>query len=90
MSQASSITTTKRPPRMGHGPGRMMMGEKPKDLKGGVKKLAAYLAPFKFKILLVVLCAALGTVFTIVSPKVLAKATDELARGMMAMINGAG
>lgn len=62
-----------------HGPGRgMMPTEKAKDFKGSFKKLISYLSPFKFKILIVVIFAALSTVFTIVGPKILAKATDEL------------
>ena len=37
---------------------------------------------------MVLLCAAVSTVFTIVGPKVLAKATDELAKGIMAVVTG--
>ena len=73
-----------------HGPGRgMMPTEKAKDFKGGFKKLISYLSPFKFKILIVVIFAALSTVFTIVGPKILAKATDELTAGLMRIITGA-
>ena len=73
-----------------HGPGRgMMPTEKAKDFKGSFKKLISYLFPFKFKILIVVIFAALSTVFTIVGPKILAKATDELTAGLMRIITGA-
>lgn len=73
-----------------HGPGRgMMPTEKAKDFKGSFKKLISYLSPFKFKILIVVIFAALSTVFTIVGPKILAKATDELTAGLMRIITGA-
>lgn len=73
-----------------HGPGRgMMPTEKVKDFKGSFKKLISYLSPFKFKILIVVIFAALSTVFTIVGPKILAKATDELTAGLMRIITGA-
>lgn len=73
-----------------HGPGRgMMPTEKAKDFKGSFKKLISYLSPFKFKILIVVIFAALSTVFTIVGPKILAKATDELTAGLMRIIIGA-
>ena len=73
-----------------HGPGRgMMPTEKAKDFKGSFKKLISYLSPFKFTILIVVIFAALSTVFTIVGPKILAKATDELTAGLMRIITGA-
>lgn len=88
MSRAADIKAAKRPPKMGGGGARMMMGEKPKDLKGSTKKLLAYLAPFKLQISIVAFFAAASTVFTILSPRVLAKATDELARGVMAMFMG--
>lgn len=92
MSQASSIKVAKRPPKgPGSAPkGAIVPGEKAKDLKGGTKKLFAYLAEYKFKIFVVLIFAALSTVFTILSPKVLAKATDELARGVQAMLTGVG
>ena len=73
-----------------HGPGRgMMPTEKAKDFKGSFKKLISYLSPLKFTILIVVIFAALSTVFTIVGPKILAKATDELTAGLMRIITGA-
>ena len=67
----------------------MMPTEKAKDFKGSFKKLISYLSPFKFTILIVVIFAALSTVFTIVGPKILAKATDELTAGLMRIITGA-
>lgn len=85
-----SAKMTGAPRRAPHGPmaGRVT-GEKVKDFKGSLRKLFTYLAPFKIRILVVVLFAALSTVFTIVGPKVLAKATDELTAGLMRIITGA-
>ena len=74
---------------MGGGPGPMMAGEKAKDFKGSFKKLAGYLKPFRIHLLVIVLFAAASTVFMIVGPKILAKATDELASGIMRTISGA-
>ena len=60
-------------PMRGHGPGgRMMTGEKAKNFKGSTRKLLSYLKPFHWAIIMVLLCAAISTVFTIVGPKVLA------------------
>lgn len=85
MSESPSIKS-KRPMKQS----KNFIADKPKDMKGGVKRLVSYLAPFKFRIIVVALFAAFSTVFNILSPKVLAKATDELARGLMAMISGVG
>lgn len=76
------------PMRGGHGP--MMAGEKAKDFKGSLKKLFNYLKPFRIHLLVIVLFAAASTVFSIIGPKILAKATDELAAGMLRAISGAG
>lgn len=80
----------KRPARpMGHGPGRMG-GEKAKDFKGTIRKLVAYLGNYKIGVLFVLIFAVGGTVFNIVGPKILGRATTELASGLMAKINGTG
>ncbi len=74
----------------GHGRGPMGAGEKARDFKGSGAKLLRYLRPFRLQIVLVMLFAAVSTVFTILGPKVLALATDELAAGLMRMVTGAG
>lgn len=63
---------------MGGGP--MMSGpvEKAKDLKGTLKKLVVYLKPYWFKIILVLVFAISSTVFAIVSPKILGRATNQI------------
>lgn len=83
--------TTRRPQRrgpMGHGP--MMPGEKAKDFKGSLKKLLAYIGKYKIAILAVMLFAAVSTVFSVVGPKVMGKATTALAEGLMRKISGTG
>ena len=86
--------TAARPPRRGpmggHGHGRMMPGEKPKDFKGTLKKMLAFMGRFK-ALLVVVFAFAIGsTVFNIVGPKVLSEATTELFNGIVAKIGGTG
>ena len=68
-----------------HGPGGMMMGggAKPKDFKGTMKKLIAYLGRYRYSILTVIIIAAGSTVFTIIGPKVLGKATTKLFEGQL-------
>lgn len=73
-----------RGPRgFGGGPMGGMPMEKPKNIKGTMKKLTNYLKPFKLKLLIIFLFAALSSIFNIVGPKILAKATDELFNGIM-------
>ena len=70
----------------GHGKG--MPGEKAKDLKGAMKRLVKYMERYKFRLMLMILFAVGGTVFNIVGPKILGKATTELFNGLVSKING--
>lgn len=81
---------TGSPRRMGHGPRGMMPGEKAKDFKGTIRKLIRYMGSFKYAILAVMIFAAGSTVFNVVGPKILSKATTELFTGMMAKLAGTG
>ena len=74
---------------MGHGGGRMP-GEKAKDFKGTMGKLMRYLGRYKIRILGVMAFAVGGTVFNIIGPKILGKATTELFNGLVAKIGGTG
>ena len=68
----------------------MAPGEKPKDLKGAIGKLASYIRHFKFAIVIVAVFAACSTVFSVIGPKILGKATTALSEGLMAKIRGTG
>ncbi|WP_438824047.1 ABC transporter ATP-binding protein [Bacillus sp. JJ1773] len=68
----------------------MMQGKKVKDFKGTMKQLVQYLGAYKWTIIFVWILAILSTVFTIVSPKILGQATDELFSGVMNQIAGIG
>ena len=72
---------------MGHG---MQPGEKPKDLKGSLGKLLSYIGSFKVAIIVVMIFAAASTVFNVIGPKILGKATTALSEGLMAKIQGTG
>ena len=62
--------------------------EKPKNYKKNKKKLIQYIAKYKIVIFVVMLFAACSTVFTVVGPKILGKATTALTEGLMAKIRG--
>lgn len=70
--------------------GRFAGGEKPKDFKGTVKKLASYIGRFKIPVLIVLIFAVGSTIFNVIGPKILSKATTELFSGLMAKISGTG
>lgn len=75
---------------MGGGPHGMMPVEKAKDFKGSISKLAGYLRKYRWTIILVCLLAIASTVFTILGPKILGQATDELFTGVMSQFAGTG
>ena len=77
-------------PRRHRGGPPGMMGEKAKDFKGSVGKLVAYMKKYRVRFLVMMLCAVASTVFTIVGPRVLGRATTELFAGIMAKIGGTG
>ena len=72
---------------MGHG---MRGGEKAKDFSGSMKKIFHYMGKYKIRIILVMIAAMAGTIFNIVGPKILGKATTELFNGLVAKISGTG
>ena len=73
-----------------HGPMAMMPGDKAHDFKGTISKLASYLGAHKIAITVVMIVAAASTVFAIVGPKILGKATTKLFEGVMAQLSGSG
>ena len=75
-------------PRRGHGP--MMGGEKAKDFKGTIGKLFRYIGKYKAAVVVVAIFAIGSTVFNVVCPKVLGKATTALSEGIMNKITGNG
>ena len=64
--------------------------EKPKDFKGTVKRLAGYLRPYRWRLLLVLIATILSNVFSILSPRIMGQATTTLFDGMMNRLQGTG
>jgi ATP-binding cassette subfamily B multidrug efflux pump len=76
---------------MGHGgPMAMMKGDKARDFRGTMRKLIQYLGSYRIPILIVMLFAVASTVFNIIGPKILGKATTKLFEGVMGEIAGTG
>ncbi|MBM3706045.1 MAG: ABC transporter ATP-binding protein [Actinobacteria bacterium] len=74
-------------PRGGHFP---IHGEKPKNFRQTMKKFLKYIGEFKVSIIVVIVFAVLSTVFAIIGPKIIGKATTKLFEGVISQISGAG
>lgn len=74
------------------GPGGPMGGmgkvEKAKDFKGTMKKLLSYLAPYNVSLTIVIIFAIASSVFSIVGPKLLGKATTKIFVGLVSKVTG--
>ena len=62
--------------------------EKAKDFKGTMKKLIRHMAIYKVQVFFVAVFAICGTIFNIVGPKILGKATTEIFNGLVSKVSG--
>ncbi len=72
---------------MGRGGGWGAMGrpvEKAKDFKGTSKRLLGYFLPQKYRLVILLIAAIIGTVFNIIGPKIFGLATTKLFEGLLA------
>lgn len=72
------------------GIGPMAVAEKPKNFKRAMSRLIKYIGRYKYGILAVIALAAFSTLFSVIGPKVMGKATTELASGLMRKVQGTG
>ena len=70
--------------------GRMIVTEKPRDLRGTVVKLIRFMGRFKVLVAVAFLFAIGSTVFGIIGPKVMSQATTVLFNGIVAKVSGTG
>lgn len=70
------------------GHGRGMSGEKAKNFKGAMKRLFIYMERYRIQLFVMMLFAIGSTVFNIIGPKILGKATTELFNGLVSKIGG--
>ncbi|MBT2696427.1 ABC transporter ATP-binding protein [Bacillus sp. ISL-40] len=82
-----------RKPGLGPGGGFGPMGmgmpvQKAKNFKGTLNRLISYLKPYKIQLLSVLITAIISTIFAIVSPKIMGKATTKLFEGLMMKLRG--
>ncbi len=78
---------------MDRGPGHAafaMPVEKARDFRGTVRKLVAYLSPYRWTLVVVFIMALGSTLFSVVGPKIMGNATTELFNGLVAQVMGTG
>lgn len=85
MSEKKSSPPMGGPMKMGRG---MAGGQKAKDFKKTMLTLINYLSDFKIKIIAVIIFAAFSSIFSILGPKILGKATTKLFEGLIAYLLG--
>jgi ATP-binding cassette subfamily B multidrug efflux pump len=73
-----------RPPMGGMG----MPTQKAKNFKGTLKRLLAYLRPHRPALAVVMICGVIGTIFTVLGPRLLGLATTKVFEGFMARQRG--
>ena len=81
----------RKTPRKMRGPmggGQMAGGEKPKEFKKTLGKLVKYLSKYHAAIIIVMIFTVGSTVFNVIGPKILGKATTEIFNGLMSKISG--
>ncbi|SHE42512.1 ATP-binding cassette, subfamily B [Seinonella peptonophila] len=79
----SQNQTRSKPSFGGHrGPVMGMPTEKAKDFKGTLLRLISYLKPQQGRLFVVLFTALLSTLFTIVGPKIMGKATTKIFEGV--------
>ncbi|MEA4923693.1 MAG: ABC transporter ATP-binding protein [Syntrophomonadaceae bacterium] len=78
--------TQAAPPRRRFGgpPGMGQPVEKAKDFMGTIKRLSQYLSTEKYRFILVFVLAVASTMFSIIGPKIMGKATTKLGEGVLA------
>lgn len=88
-SHDMKIQPKRRGGHMGHG-GMGAPVQKAKDFKGSIRKLMGYLGKYWVGLVFVILFAIGSTIFSIVGPKILGKATTEIFTGVSNKISGNG
>ncbi|MGI6199954.1 MAG: ABC transporter ATP-binding protein [Christensenellales bacterium] len=87
MSEARKAPVRRRGP-MGGGPHGHGAGEKPKNFGRTAKRLLGYLKPYLWQMIVVFIMAASATVFSILSPRIMGRATTSLFASITARLGG--
>ena len=58
-------------------------GEKPKDFKGTMKKLLAYIKPYRLTFLIGIICAAVSVCIMVIGPKIQGNIITEFKKRVL-------
>ena len=72
------------------GRGMVMSGPKARDIRGTMRKLLSYLRAYRLALIIAVVFAIASTVFSVIGPKIMGKATTKLFEGVIAQLSGSG
>lgn len=92
-SQAAASSASAGPRRGPGGPGNhgpMMPGEKAKNFKGSLRQLLDYLRPYWLLLIIVLVFSIGSTIFSIIGPKLMGNATNDLVAGLIAKMQNTG
>ena len=64
--------------------------EKPVDNKKAIKNILSLLKDYKLKLTVTFICAVLSTLFNIISPLLIGRATTTIYNGITQIMNGTG
>ncbi len=81
---AASATMFGRGPMAGMG----MPKQKAKDFKGTLRRLAGYAGPHQAALVVIVVAGVVGTLFSVIGPKMLGRATTKIFEGYLARTTG--
>ena len=72
----------------GPGPGgHAMTGEKARDFKGTFRKLLRFLRPYRLSLFVVLIFSVASTVFMVIGPKLMGRATTRLFEGVVSKLS---
>src|SRR5262245_13843905 len=80
------------PSIFGRGPmgGFGMPVQKAKDFKGTLRRLTGYMQPHKTGLIVVIAAGVMATIFSVIGPKLLGKATTKVFEGYLGRTLGTG
>lgn len=71
-------------------PPRNMKNEKPKNFKGTIKQLFAYIKDYHFRIIVVLVLVIASTIISVVGPKITGQITTTIYEGIILKYSGSG
>jgi ATP-binding cassette, subfamily B, multidrug efflux pump len=88
-SNAAPVPSARTPPPVfGRHPMMGMPTQKAKDFKRTLNRLLGYLRPHRAALVVMLVCGVIGTIFTVLGPRLLGQATTKVFEGFIARQRG--